>query len=60
MRPSILPEQVSPISPVSHKAQDWLDFNGVLTLPPCREPKNLPAVLLHHGGLAAHDSFSFD
>jgi len=60
VRPSILPEQVGPISLVSYKAQDGLELNGVLTLPPGREPKNLPVVLLPHGGPAAHDTVSFD
>lgn len=59
-RPMIAPEQVGPISMVSFKAQDGLEMNGVLTLPPGREPKNLPVILLPHGGPAAHDSPQFD
>jgi dipeptidyl aminopeptidase/acylaminoacyl peptidase len=60
VRPTILPENVGPISLVSYKAQDGLEMNGVLTLPPGREPKNLPIVVLPHGGPASHDTASFD
>ena len=59
-RPAIAAEQVGPVSRVSYKAQDGLEMNGVLTLPPGREAKNLPVVMMPHGGPAAHDSPRFD
>ncbi|WP_313439198.1 S9 family peptidase [Novosphingobium sp.] len=59
-RPAIAPEQVGAISTVDYKAQDGLDMDGVLTLPPGREAKNLPVILLPHGGPAAHDKAEFD
>lgn len=59
-RPLIAPEQVGPISLLKFTAQDGLAMNGVLTLPPGREAKNLPVILLPHGGPAAHDSPEFD
>lgn len=40
-RPKIAPEQVGPISLVNYTAQDGLEMDGVLTLPPGREAKNL-------------------
>jgi dipeptidyl aminopeptidase/acylaminoacyl peptidase len=59
-RPLIAPEQVGPIAMVNFTAQDGLAMNGVLTLPPGREAKNLPVILLPHGGPASHDSPEFD
>jgi dipeptidyl aminopeptidase/acylaminoacyl peptidase len=59
-RPLITPEQVGPISMVNFTAQDGLAMNGVLTLPPGREAKNLPVILLPHGGPASHNSPEFD
>jgi pimeloyl-ACP methyl ester carboxylesterase len=59
-RPQIAPKQVGPISMVNFTAQDGLAMNGVLTLPPGREAKNLPVILLPHGGPASHDSPEFD
>lgn len=59
-RPNIYPEDVGPISVVSYKAGDGLELDGILTLPPRREAKNLPAIMLPHGGPHAHDKAVFD
>ncbi|TCM21390.1 dipeptidyl aminopeptidase/acylaminoacyl peptidase [Novosphingobium sp. PhB165] len=59
-RPAIAAEQVGPISMVQYKAADGLEMDGVLTLPPGREAKNLPIVVLPHGGPAAEDKPVFD
>ena len=59
-RPAIPPEAVGPISTVEYKAADGLEMDGILTLPPGREAKNLPVVLLPHGGPSAHDEPGFD
>ena len=59
-RPSIHPDQVGPISTVEYKADDGLELDGILTLPPGREAKNLPVVMLPHGGPSAHDIETFD
>lgn len=59
-RTLIEPQQVGPISTVDYAAADGLKMDGILTLPPGREPKNLPVVMLPHGGPHAHDSESFD
>jgi len=45
---------------VSFKAGDGLGMEGVLTLPPAITGKNLPAVILPHGGPAYHDTLRFD
>jgi dipeptidyl aminopeptidase/acylaminoacyl peptidase len=59
-RPLIAAGQVGAISYFAYKASDRLEMNGVLTLPPDREAKNLPVVLLPHGGPAGHDEVDFD
>lgn len=59
-RPAITAEHVGPISTIDYTAADGLKMDGVLTLPPDREAKNLPVILLPHGGPAAHDTPGFD
>lgn len=59
-RPAILPEHVGPISTVAYKASDGLDLDGILTLPPGRDAKGLPLVVLPHGGPHARDEEGFD
>jgi acetyl esterase/lipase len=59
-RPLIGPDQVGPISTVAYKAGDGLELDGILALPPGREPKNLPVIMLPHGGPSAHDVETFD
>ena len=43
-------ESMSPLTPVEYKARDGLSINGYLTLPAGAPGKNLPAVVLVHGG----------
>jgi dipeptidyl aminopeptidase/acylaminoacyl peptidase len=43
-------ESLSPPAPVEYKARDGLTINGYLTLPSGAPGKNLPAVVLVHGG----------
>lgn len=59
-RPAILPEQVGPISKIKYTAADGLEMEGILTLPPGHEAKNLPVILLPHGGPASYDTPDFD
>jgi dipeptidyl aminopeptidase/acylaminoacyl peptidase len=59
-RPEIDPAEVGAISTVSYKAADGLEMDGVLTLPPGKEAKNLPVIMLPHGGPTSHDTESFD
>ncbi|WP_200943032.1 alpha/beta hydrolase family protein [Altererythrobacter sp. Root672] len=59
-RPTIEPEQVGPISTVEYTAADGLALDGILTLPPGREAKNLPLIMLPHGGPHSHDKEAFD
>jgi dienelactone hydrolase len=58
--PDIASPQVGAISTAAYKAADGLDLDGILTLPPGRAAKNLPVVILPHGGPHAHDEPGFD
>jgi len=49
-RPWIKPEQMAERRPLSFTARDGRVIHGFLTLPPGREPKNLPLVVHPHGG----------
>ena len=59
-RPRIPDEAMSPVEIVHYEAQDGLDLFGYLTLPYNREHRNLPAVLLPHGGPQARDYYGYD
>jgi len=43
-----------------YKARDGLDIPAYLTLPPGKLPKNLPVVIMPHGGPMARDQLGFD
>ncbi len=45
---------------MSYKAGDGLEIPAFLTLPPNREARNLPLVVLPHGGPFAHDDITLD
>lgn len=45
---------------IKYKARDGLEISAVLTLPPGKEAKNLPLILLPHGGPFARDDESWD
>jgi len=51
---------VGAIRVVSYRAADGLEMSGVLTLPPGRPAKDLPVVLLPHGGPRSQDEPVFD
>ncbi len=48
------------VKPVSYHAADGMTVPGFLTLPPGVESKNLPLVVMPHGGPAAADTLRFD
>lgn len=50
----------SAVTTIGFKARDGVDMRGVLTLPKGRAAKNLPLILLPHGGPEARDSESWD
>ncbi len=51
---------VSPVRPIKYKAADGLEITGYLTLPKGRDPKNLPLIVLPHGGPEGRDTPGFD
>lgn len=57
---AITPDQVATITPISYPATDGLEIHGYLTVPAGREAKDLPLVVLAHGGPAARDVMEFD
>lgn len=59
-RPLIGPKDVGSITTVEYVATDGLEMDGILTLPPGREPKNLPVIMLPHGGPDSQDVAIFD
>jgi dipeptidyl aminopeptidase/acylaminoacyl peptidase len=54
------PAAISPVRPIKYKAADGLEITGYLTLPKGRDPKNLPLIVLPHGGPEGRDSPGFD
>ncbi|MEL6529563.1 MAG: S9 family peptidase [Pseudomonadota bacterium] len=58
--PAIQGQAIGAVSTITYEAQDGLEIEGILTLPPGREPKDLPVVVLPHGGPNAHDDAQFD
>jgi dipeptidyl aminopeptidase/acylaminoacyl peptidase len=53
-------EGVSKVEPIKYKAADGLEITGYLTLPNGKSPKNLPLVVLPHGGPEGRDTLGFD
>lgn len=55
------PEQMAETKPVALTARDGLPLKGYLTVPRAAEEKNLPMVVLPHGGpIQARDTWGFD
>jgi dipeptidyl aminopeptidase/acylaminoacyl peptidase len=51
---------MSPVKPVRYQARDGLAIPGYLALPAGRPAKNLPLIVMPHGGPFARDSYAFD
>ncbi|HEX4197271.1 MAG TPA: S9 family peptidase [Caulobacteraceae bacterium] len=58
--PDVQPADVGSIQMVTWKAADGLELHGVLSLPPGRAAKNLPVIVMPHGGPQARDYPVFD
>jgi dipeptidyl aminopeptidase/acylaminoacyl peptidase len=58
--PDIPDADVGSTRVVVYKASDGLEIHGILTLPPGRIAKNLPLVVMPHGGPQYHDRLGFD
>lgn len=61
-RPQISSQHINPIFEFAYPARDGLHIPALLTVPQARQGDlhRLPAVMLPHGGPAAHDRVQFD
>jgi dipeptidyl aminopeptidase/acylaminoacyl peptidase len=59
-RPELEGRQLASVKPISIQAPDGVTIPAYLTLPAGKDPKNLPAVILPHGGPSARDYWGFD
>jgi dipeptidyl aminopeptidase/acylaminoacyl peptidase len=58
--PWLKDSEFSQMKPISFKSQDGLTINGYLTLPKVEVVKNLPVVVLPHGGPWLRDKWEFN
>jgi dipeptidyl aminopeptidase/acylaminoacyl peptidase len=55
------PAKMAEVRPVSFRARDGLALHGYLTLPPGKGEKNLPLVVMPHGGpFKVYDAWTFN
>jgi dipeptidyl aminopeptidase/acylaminoacyl peptidase len=59
-RPKLEGRALASVKSVSIPAADGISIPAYLTLPPGREAKGLPAVVLPHGGPSSRDEWGFD
>jgi dipeptidyl aminopeptidase/acylaminoacyl peptidase len=60
-RPALKGKTLAQVKTISYPAADGTQIPSYLTLPPgVTEAKNLPAIVLPHGGPGARDSWGFD
>jgi dipeptidyl aminopeptidase/acylaminoacyl peptidase len=59
-RPKLEGRQLASVKSVTIPSADGVSIPAYLTLPPGREAKGLPAVVLPHGGPSARDEWGFD
>lgn len=52
--------RLSPVSTIRYAARDGTPIEAVLTLPRSRPPKNLPLIVMPHGGPFARDAEDWD
>jgi dipeptidyl aminopeptidase/acylaminoacyl peptidase len=58
--PWLREEELSPMQPLTYAARDGLEIPAFLTLPLGVEAKDLPLVVIPHGGPWTRDTFGFD
>ncbi len=59
-RPKLEQYTLAKMQPISFTARDNMRLYGYLTLPPGRAPKNLPFVVLPHGGPWGRDDWGYN
>jgi dipeptidyl aminopeptidase/acylaminoacyl peptidase len=58
--PDLAAQDLGDMKPYPYMARDGLAIDAYLTIPPGREAKNLPLVVMPHGGPDARDVIGFD
>jgi len=59
-RPNLPSQHLAPMKPVKYKARDGMTIHAYLTLPKGLPAKNLPTVLVIHGGPWARDVWGYN
>ncbi|HEX8468248.1 MAG TPA: S9 family peptidase [Allosphingosinicella sp.] len=59
-RPPLESAKLATVKPVRYKAADGTEVPAYLTLPPGSSGKNLPALVMPHGGPSSRDEWGFD
>jgi dipeptidyl aminopeptidase/acylaminoacyl peptidase len=59
-RPELEGRTLAAVKAISYAAADGVQVPAYLTLPPGKETKGLPAIVLPHGGPSARDEWGFD
>ena len=60
LSPWLKGEQMAPMQSITYKARDGLTIHGYLTLPVGTSSRDLPLVVVPHGGPSARDAWGFD
>ncbi|HUE80486.1 MAG TPA: S9 family peptidase [Pyrinomonadaceae bacterium] len=60
IREKLVRDHLAPMKPVSYKSSDGLEIPAYLTLPKGVAPKNLPVVIVPHGGPWGRDTWGYD
>lgn len=60
VRPQLEGRAMGQMRPVTFPAKDGTQIPAYLTLPPGSDGKNLPAIVMPHGGPSARDEWGFD
>lgn len=60
VRPQLVGHKLAEMKAITYRAADGTMIPAYLTLPPGRDGKNLPAIVMPHGGPAARDEWGFD
>lgn len=59
-RPDLEGATLAAVKPITYKAADGSMVPAYLTLPPGSDGRNLPAIVMPHGGPSARDEWGFD
>ncbi|MDV3458650.1 S9 family peptidase [Sphingomonas sp. HF-S4] len=60
VRPDLAGVKLATVKPITYRASDGTMVPAYLTLPPGSDGKNLPAIVMPHGGPSARDEWGFD